>query len=344
MLNKLTGYFSLDIGMDLGTANTLIYVPGHGVVLDEPSVVAVMDSSGGERRLLAVGHAAKQMLGRTPGDIYAVRPLKDGVIADFQAAEEMIKKFIQSVRTRFSMKNPRIVMAVPKGATPVERRAIKDAAASSGNGTVFLIEEPMAAAIGSLLPVTEAIGSMVVDIGGGTSEVAVTSLGGIVASRSLKVAGDILDKDILEYASQNLNLAIGDTTAEYIKKSIGVAHIPQNPKKVLEVRGRDLVTGLPKNVLVNEKQVGEGIAQSVDTICNVVQEVLEETPPELAGDIVENGIIITGGGSLLRGFARRLREATNVPVGLAENPTLCVARGAGRVLENLDKMPGIFVG
>ena len=344
MFDRLTGYFSSNIGIDLGTANTLIYVPTHGVVLDEPSVVAVMDCPGGERRLLAVGHAAKQMLGRTPGDIYAVRPLKDGVIADFQACEEMIKKFMESVKRRFSMKNPRVVIAVPKGATPVERRAIKDAALSSGGAEVFLIEEPMAAAIGALLPITEAVGSMVVDIGGGTSEVAVTSLGGIVCARSLKVGGDLLDKNIMDYASHYLNLAIGETSAEEIKKSVGMAYVPNTPKRVQEVRGRDLVTGLPKNILVNEKQIAESMAQSVDEICNATQEVLEETPPELAGDIVENGIIITGGGSLLRGFAKKLREVTGVPVGVAENPTLCVARGAGRVLENLEKMPGIFVG
>lgn len=335
---NLFSLFSSDMGIDLGTQNTVVYVKGKGIVLNEPSVVALINQNG-TYKPYAFGHDAKRMLGRTPAEIEAKRPLKDGVIADFKSAEEMIKHFIRTIHNRRSFTGPRIVICVPSGSTPVERRAIQESAESAGAREVFLIEEPMAAAIGADLPVTEPIGSMVVDIGGGTTEVAVLSLGGIVYARSVRVGGDKMDEAIISYIRRNHNLLIGESTAEKIKKNIGTAFIsPESEASVMEIKGRDLVHGIPKEIVLSEHQIAESLVEPVSQIIEAVKIALECTPPELSSDIVDRGIVMTGGGALLKNLDLVLRDATKLPVLVAEQPLSCVALGIGRVLEEYNKM------
>jgi rod shape-determining protein MreB len=334
---------SSDIGIDLGTANTLVYVKGKGIVLDEPSVVALAEN-GGRKHVLAVGDEAKLMVGRTPGNITAIRPLKDGVIADFDVAEEMIKYFIRKVHNRKSFVSPQIVICIPRGATAVERRAIQESAEGAGARRVFLIEEPMAAAIGAGLPVTEPTGSMVVDIGGGTTEVAVLSLGGIVYGNSVRVGGDKMDEAIVNYIRKNHNLLIGDTTAEKIKKEIGAAIQPEKGDgRSMSIKGRDLVRGVPKEVIITETQIVESLMEPVAAVVEAVKFALENTPPELSADIVDKGIIMTGGGSLLSRLDELLRQKTGLPVSVAEDALLCVALGTGKTLEELEVMKTVLL-
>jgi rod shape-determining protein MreB len=337
MLSRLLGVMSADMAIDLGTANTLVYVRGRGIVLAEPSVVAIADVRG-KKQVLAVGEEAKQMLGRTPGNISAIRPMRDGVIADFEVAEEMIKHFIRKVHNRRGFASPIIVVCVPSGSTAVERRAIQESAESAGARRVLLIEEPMAAAIGAGLPVTEPSGSMIVDIGGGTTEVAVISLGGIVYARSVRVGGDKMDEAIISYIRRNFNLLIGESSAERIKMEIGAARMPDNgadgPCK--EVKGRDLINGVPREIVVSQAHIAESLAEPVFQITEAVKVALENTPPELAADIVDKGIVLTGGGALLNRLDEVLREATGLPVVIAEDALSCVVLGTGRALEGLN--------
>ena len=331
------------MGIDLGTANTLVYVRGKGIILNEPSVVALAEH-GGKKQILAVGDEAKMMVGRTPGNIKAIRPLKDGVIADFEVAEEMIKYFIRKVHNRRSFTSPQIVICIPYGATAVERRAIQEAAECAGARNVFLIEEPMAAAIGAGLPVTEPTGSMVVDIGGGTTEVAVISLGGIVYAKSARVGGDKLDDAIISYIRKTHNLLVGETTAEKIKKEIGAAIPPETGEGVeMKIKGRDLINGVPKEVIVTERQIAESLAEPVASIVEAVHTALENTAPELSADIVDKGIVLTGGGALLKRLDVLLRESTGLPVVPAEDPLLCVALGTGHALEELSTLKSVFL-
>ena len=316
--------------MDLGTANTLVYVRGQGIVLNEPSVVAIEKSTG---KVLAVGSAAKEMTGRTPAGIAAIRPLKDGVIADFEMSEKLISDFIRRViKHKFLMK-PRMVISVPSGITEVEKRAVRDSAENAGAREVYLIQEPMAAAIGVGLPVDQPSGCMIIDIGGGTSEIAVIALNGIVNDTSIRVAGDELNEAIVMYLKKNYNLLIGELTAEDIKIKIGSA-FPLEKELSMDVKGRDLVAGVPKNLKLSSVQVREALSETLDRIVEAVRQALERTPPELASDILERGIVLTGGGALLRGLDKRLRHETNLPVNVAEDPLTCVARGAGKVLED----------
>jgi rod shape-determining protein MreB len=326
------------MAIDLGTANTLVYVKGRGIVLNEPSVVAMV-SKNGKKQVLAVGNDAKMMLGRTPGGIEAIRPMRDGVIADFEVAEEMIKHFIRKVHNRRSFANPVIIVCVPSGSTAVERRAIQESALSAGARRVFLIEEPMAAAIGAGLPVNEPTGSMVVDIGGGTTEVAVLSLGGIVYSRSVRVGGDKMDEAIIAYIRRHQNLLIGESTAERIKKEIGSAAPPlEGTGASIEIKGRDLLNGVPKEITVTQRQIAEALTEPVSAIIEAVKVALEATPPELAADIVDKGIVLTGGGSLLSNLDQVLRDETGLPVSIADDALSCVALGTGRTLENAKTM------
>ena len=334
--------FSSDIAIDLGTANTLVYEKNKGIVLDAPSVVALINESG-TFKPYAFGHEAKMMLGRTPTDIIAKRPLQDGVIADFKAAEEMIKYFICSVKDKRSFSGPLIVICVPSGSTPVERRAIQEAAESAGARDVYLIEEPMAAAIGAGLPVTEPTGSMIVDIGGGTTEVAVLSLGGIVYARSVRVGGDKMDEAIISYIRRHFNLLIGESTAEKIKKQIGTAFVSSDtPLREMEIKGRDLINGIPKEMALSEKQIAESLTEPISQIVEAVKQALECTPPELSSDIVDKGIVLTGGGSLLNNLSYVLRESTKLPVFVADNALACVALGIGRVLEDFSKLKHVL--
>jgi rod shape-determining protein MreB len=342
IIDKIFGMFSKDMAIDLGTANTLVYVKGEGIVLNEPSVVSIIEVDG-KAQVLAVGNEAKQMLGRTPGKIKAIRPMKDGVIADFEVAEQMIKHFIQKVHKGRSISNPQIVICVPSGATNVERRAIRESADAAGARRVFLIDEPVAAAIGAGLPVAEPTGSMIVDIGGGTTEVAVLSLGGVVVSKSVKSAGDTFDEAISEYMRAAHKLAIGETTAERMKKDIGTACPPDDGDgETMHVKGRDLITGLPKEVNISQRQIAEALAEPVAQIIDTIKRTLEQTPAELAADIVERGIMLTGGGSLLSQLDKVLRRATSLPVSIAEDPLLCVVLGTGRALEERSKLSDIF--
>ncbi|MCI0754196.1 rod shape-determining protein [Teichococcus vastitatis] len=339
MFSRLFGFLSADMAIDLGTANTLVYVKGRGIVLNEPSVVAIADIRG-RKQVLAVGEEAKMMLGRTPGNIAAIRPLRDGVIADFEVAEEMIKHFIRKVHNRRGFASPMIIVCVPSGSTAVERRAIQESAESAGARKVMLIEEPMAAAIGAGLPVTEPSGSMVVDIGGGTTEVAVISLGGIVYARSVRVGGDKLDEAIISYIRRHFNLLIGESTAERIKLQIGAAAYPGYGEEgpMAEVKGRDLMNGVPREVVVSQRQVAEAIAEPVSQIIEAVKVALENTPPELAADIVDKGIVLTGGGALLQRLDEVLRDSTGLPVSVAEDPLACVALGTGRALDEMKRL------
>jgi len=333
MLSKLLGMFSSDMAIDLGTANTLVYVKGRGIVLNEPSVVA-MKYEDGRARVLAVGEDAKMMLGRTPGNIQAIRPLRDGVIAEFHVAEHMIKHFIQKVHNR-SFASPQVVVCVPTGATAVERKAIQESAEQAGARKVFLIDEAMAAAIGAGLPVTQPQGSMVVDIGGGTTEVAVLSLCGIVYSNSVRVGGDKMDDAIINYIRRKHNLLIGEATAERIKKDIGIAMMPEDGEgKSMKIKGRDLMNGVPKEIEINQVQIAEALQDPVSAIIEGVKIALEQTQPELAADIVDRGIVLTGGGALLQDIDKLIRKVTGLPVAVAEEPLTCVALGTGRALED----------
>ncbi|HQR95772.1 MAG: rod shape-determining protein [Thiotrichales bacterium 32-46-8] len=337
MFGRLRGLFSNDLSIDLGTANTLIYVKGKGIVLDEPSVVAIRDGGAGNRQIVAVGSDAKRMLGRTPGNISAIRPMKDGVIADFMVTEKMLQHFIRKIHsTRFLRPSPRVLVCVPCGSTQVERRAIRESAAGAGAREVYLIEEPMAAAIGAGMPVSEASGSMVVDIGGGTTEVATLSLNGIVYSDSVKVGGDKFDEAIIAYVRKTYGMLIGEATAERIKMEIGTAYPEEDPKEV-EVRGRNLAEGVPRSFIINSSETLEALQQPLQQIITAVRTALEHTPPELGADISERGIVLTGGGALLRNLNRLIAEETGIPCVVADDPLTCVARGGGRALELMDE-------
>jgi len=342
ILDKLFGLFSSDLAIDLGTANTLVYVKGKGIVCAEPSVVAVQKDSKGIKKVLAVGREAKEMLGRTPGNIEAIRPMKDGVIADFEITEAMLRYFIRKVHNRKNLLRPRIIICVPFGITEVERRAVRESAQCAGAREVYLIEEPMAAAIGAGLPVTEATGSMIVDIGGGTTEVAVISLAGIVFSQSVRVAGDKMDEAIIQYIKRKYNLLIGERTAEMVKITIGNAY-PNGEVKTMEIKGRDLVAGVPRILTVNGDEIREAIAEPVNAIVEAVRIALEKTPPELAADIMDKGIVLTGGGALLKHLDVLLREETGLPVSIGDDPLSAVVLGTGRALDELDTLRGITV-
>jgi len=342
MFSRLTGWLSADMAIDLGTANTLVYVKGRGIVLNEPSVVAIAEVKG-KKQVLAVGDEAKLMLGRTPGNIQAIRPLRDGVIADFEVAEEMIKHFIRKVHNRRSFASPMVIICVPSGSTAVERRAIQESAEAAGARRVYLIEEPMAAAIGAGLPVTEPTGSMVVDIGGGTTEVAVLSLGGIVYARSVRVGGDKMDEAIIAYIRRNSNLLVGEGSAERIKKDIGCACPPEDGEgRTIEIKGRDLMNGVPKELVISERQISESLAEPVSAIVEAVKVALEHTAPELAADIVDKGIVLTGGGALLTNLDYVLRVSTGLPVSIADDPLSCVALGTGKALEEMKKLKNVL--
>jgi rod shape-determining protein MreB and related proteins len=339
----LYGLFSNDLAVDLGTATTLIYVKGKGIVSCEPSVVAVQRGPRGDQRVLAVGREAKEMLGRTPGNIQAIRPLRDGVIADFAITEAMLRYFITRAHHRRALVKPRIIICVPFGITEVEKRAVKESAEGAGAREVYLIEEPMAAAIGAGLPITEASGNMVVDIGGGTTEVAVISLAGIVYSQSVRVGGDKMDEAIVAYMKRKYNLAIGEQTAERIKMTIGNAY-PLDEQVTMEVKGRDLVAGVPKTVVVNSDEVREALAEPINSIVEAVLLALERTPPELAADIVDKGVVLTGGGALLRNIDVLLREETGLPVMVADDPISAVVLGSGKTLDHIELLKEVAIG
>ena len=342
-LDPILGWFSNDLAIDLGTANTLVYVKGKGIVLSEPSVVAVRKNDRDHRtRVLAVGRDAKMMLGRTPGNIVAIRPMKDGVIADFEITEAMLRHFIRKVHNRRSLIRPRIIICVPSGITPVEKRAVRESAESAGAREVYLIEEPMAAAIGAGLPITEPICNMVVDIGGGTSEVAVISLAGIVYSKSVRVGGDKMDEAILQYVKRTYNLLIGERTSEIIKTTIGNAY-PGSEIESMDVKGRDLVTGIPKIINVNSDEVRQAIQEQIDSIVAAVKTALEQTPPELAADIVDRGIYLTGGGALLKNLDILLHQETGLPIKIADDPLSTVVMGSGQALDNLNILKEVMV-
>ncbi len=334
LFDPILGLFSNDLAIDLGTANTLVYMKGKGIVLNEPSVVAVRKDGKGGNKVMAVGTEAKMMLGRTPGNIVAIRPMKDGVIADFEITEEMLRHFIRLVHNRRTLVRPRIIIAVPSGITQVEKRAVRESAESAGAREVFLIEETMAAAIGAGLPITEPTSNMVVDIGGGTTEVAVISLAGIVYSKSVRVGGDKMDEAILQHLKRKYNLLIGIRTSEIIKTTIGNAY-PSDDIETIEVKGRDLVTGIPKILTIDSEEVRKAISEQVETIVETVRIALEQTPPELAADIVDRGIVLTGGGSLLKNMDVLLREETKLPITIAEEPLTTVALGSGKALDNI---------
>ena len=339
--NFLFGWLSNDLAIDLGTANTVLYVKGKGIVLREPSVVAVRKDGRGSR-VLAVGREAKEMLGRTPGNIVAIRPMKDGVIADFEVTEAMIRYFINKVHKRRTLVYPRIIISVPSGITQVEKRAVRDTAESAGAREVYLIEEPMAAAIGADLPITEPTANMIVDIGGGTTEVAVISLAGIVYAKSVRVAGDKMDDAILQYIKRKHNLAIGERTAEEIKTTIGNV-LPEEPYETMDIKGRDLVAGIPKTLTITSKEIQAAIAEQVDVIVDAVRVALEQTPPELSADIVDQGIVLTGGGALLKNLDKRLKLETGMPIIVAEDPLSSVVLGSGQALDNLEILREIAI-
>ncbi len=343
MFDWLYDLFSNDLAIDLGTANTLIYVKGKGIVTSEPSVVAVQKDARGARRVLAVGRDAKEMLGRTPGSIVAIRPMKDGVIADFEITEAMLRYFIMKAHNRRTLVRPRIMICVPYGITEVERRAVRESAENASAREVYLIEEPMAAAIGAGLPITDPSGNMIVDIGGGTTEVAVISLAGIVYSKSIKVGGDKMDEAIIGFIKRKHNLLIGERTAETIKCTIGNAHATDE-LMTMDVKGRDLVSGIPKSVTINSDEVREALSEPLNAIVDAVRHALEGTPPELAADIVDRGIVLAGGGALLRNLDVLLREETGLPVMIADDPMSAVVLGSGKALDSLAELKGIAVG
>jgi rod shape-determining protein MreB len=342
IFDRILGLFSNDLAIDLGTANTLVYVKGEGIVCNEPSVVAVQKDNRGTRRVLAVGVEAKRMLGRTPGNINAIRPLKDGVIADFEITEAMLRYFIQKIHNRKTLVRPRIIICVPFGVTEVEKRAVRESAESAGAREVYLVEEPMVAAIGAGLPITEPAGNMIVDIGGGTTEVAVISLAGIVFSKSVRVGGDKMDEAIVQYIKRKYNLLVGERTAELVKITIGSAY-PGSEIQTMEIKGRDLVAGVPKTVEITDEEIRDSILEPINQIVDAVRIGLERTPPELASDIVDKGIVLAGGGALLRNLDTLLREETGLPVMLADDPLTAVVMGAGKVLDELELLRNIAV-
>jgi rod shape-determining protein MreB len=343
IFNAFWGMFSNDLAIDLGTANTLVFMKGKGIVVSEPSVVAVKTGAAGQRKVLAVGIDAKEMLGRTPGSIVAIRPMKDGVIADFDHTEEMLRYFIRKVHNRKSLVRPRIVICVPSGITQVEKRAVRESAESAGAREVYLIEEPMAAAIGAGLPITEASGNMIVDIGGGTTEVAVISLAGVVYAQSVRVGGDKLDEAIVQYMKRKYNLLIGERTAESVKIGIGNVHAISAETVTMDIKGRDLVSGIPKTMEVNSDEIREAMSEPVNTIVEAVRISLERTPPELAADIVDKGIVLAGGGAYLKNMDILLQKETGLPVVVAEDPLSCVVLGSGAVLDQLDLLKQVAI-
>ena len=342
LLDPILGLFSNDLAIDLGTANTLVYMKGKGIIISEPSVVAVRKNGRGGSKVLSVGREAKMMLGRTPGNIVAIRPMKDGVIADFEITEAMLRHFIRKAHNRRTLVRPRIIICVPSGITQVEKRAVKESAESAGAREVFLIEEPMAAAIGAGLPITEPISNMVVDIGGGTTEVAVISLAGIVYSKSVRVGGDKMDEAILQYIKRKYNLLIGITTAELIKTGIGSAY-PSDQAETIDVKGRDLVTGIPKILTIDSDEVRQAISEQIETIVETVRIALEQTPPELAADIVDTGIVLAGGGALLKNLDVLLREETKLPITITEDPLSTVVLGSGMALDNISMLKEVTI-
>ncbi len=338
---SIFGIFSNDMAIDLGTANTLVYVKGQGIVCNEPSVVVQQRET---KKIIAVGHEAKRMLGKTPANIVAIRPMKDGVIADFDATGEMLRYFIKKVHNRRSFVSPRVIIGIPTGITQVEQRAVKDAAHASGAREVYLIEEPMAAALGVGLPISEPTGSMVVDIGGGTTDIAVISLGGVVYAKATRVGGDRMDETIISYVKRKYNLMIGDRTAEQIKIDIGsAADISDEAPRTLDIKGRDLVSGIPKTIPLSEEEVREALSEPVNTILETIKVALENTPPELAADIVDRGIVLAGGGALLKGMGQLITEATELPVVVAEDPLTAVVRGVGKAIDDLPLLKRIAV-
>lgn len=343
IFNAIWGMFSNDLAIDLGTANTLVFMKGQGVVVSEPSVVAVQTGPGGQRKVLAVGTDAKEMLGRTPGSIVAIRPMKDGVIADFDHTEEMLRYFIRKAHNRKNLIRPRIVICVPSGITQVEKRAVRESAESAGAREVYLIEEPMAAAIGAGLPITEASGNMIVDIGGGTTEVAVISLAGIVYAQSVRVGGDKMDEAIVQYMKRKYNLLIGERTAEAVKIGIGNVYDTGEDPVSMDIKGRDLVSGIPKTMQVTSDEIREAMSEPVNTIIEAVRVSLERTPPELAADIVDKGIVLAGGGAYLKNLDVLLREETGLPVVVAEDPLSCVVLGSGAMLDQLDLLKRVSI-
>jgi rod shape-determining protein MreB len=341
--DRILGVFSNDLAIDLGTANTLVYVKGKGIVLNEPSVVAVSTDHRSKNRVLAVGLEARNMLGKTPGNIVAIRPMRDGVIADFEVTEAMLRYFIRKAHNRRSFIRPRIIIAVPSGITQVEKRAVRESAESAGAREVFLIEEPMAAAIGANLPITEPTCNMVVDIGGGTTEVAVISLAGIVYSMSVRVAGDKMDQAIIQYIKRKYNLLIGERTAELIKTTIGNAYPDPKNLETMEVKGRDLASGIPKILTIDSEEVRVAITEQIDAIVEAVKIALEQTPPELAADIVDRGIVLTGGGALLKNLDKLLREETSLPIIVADDPLTTVALGSGQTLDSIETLRRVII-
>ncbi len=342
ILNPIFGWLSNDLAIDLGTANTLVYVRGNGIVLDEPSVVAVRRNGRGGNKVLAVGQEAKMMLGRTPGNIEAIRPMKDGVIADFEVAEAMLRYFIKKANNRRTLIRPRVIVCVPSGITQVEKRAVRESAESAGAREVFLIEEPMAAAIGAGLPITEPTSNMVVDIGGGTTEVAVILLAGIVYSKSVRVGGDKMDEAILQYIKSKYNLLIGERSSELIKTTVGNAYRDEKAEH-MQIKGRDLATGIPKIIGIDSDEVRQAITEQLKTIVETVKSALEQTPPELAADIVDNGIVLTGGVALLKGLDNLLREETGLPITITEDPLTTVVLGSGKALDEIDTLREIMI-
>jgi len=340
LLSFLAGLFSNDLAIDLGTANTLVYVRGEGIVMNEPSIVAIHSA---DHSVLAVGHEAKAMMGRTPGNIQAIRPLKDGVIADFDVTEKMLHYFISKVHRRRTLVHPRIVIGVPSGITQVEKRAVRDSAMQAGAREVYLIEEPMAAAIGAGLPIQEPGGNMIVDMGGGTTEVAVISLSGIVYSKSVRIAGDEMDEAIVQYIRKHYNLLVGERRAEEIKIKLGSAYPMAGERATMEVKGRDLIDGIPKTIVVTDEEIREALREPVMAIVDTVRTCLERTPPELAADIVDKGIVLTGGGALLRGLDLLLRQETDLPITVGDEPLSCVALGTGKVLDELELLKKVAI-
>ncbi len=339
LIDKIFGWFSVDLAIDLGTANTLVYVKGKGIVINEPSVVAIEQKSG---KVVAIGGEAKKMLGRTPGNIIAIRPMRDGVIADFEMAEKMLSHFISKAHDRTTFVRPRVIICVPSRITQVEQRAVRDSAELAGAREVYLIDEPIAAAIGAGLPISEPFGSMVVDIGGGTTDIAVISLAGTVYSESVKVAGDKMDDAIVAFLKRKHNLLIGDHMAEQIKMSIGSAY-PMDERKTFMVKGRDLVSGIPRTLQIDDGEVREALSEPISAIINAIRVALENTPPELAGDIIDRGIVLTGGGSMVRGMDIRVREETNLPIITVDNPLTTVVLGTGKALDELDLLRKISI-